>query len=276
MDFHLHTTVSDGLMTPLQVLEQSARVGSKHVSITDHDAVGAYRDPELMPKAKELGMELTVGIELDVADGELEMHVLGIGINANDPQLLGHLRTVQRQRRQRAEEQLVLINELLGEGTVTVSEALPDAVDTVMKPHIVRALLARDRFATYAEAKAWMKANVHSTVHVTRPTVIEGIELLKQAGGIAVLAHPGYYMRETNLQITPYLAKLKEMGLDGVEVHYPYALHDPRLFSAEQMAALRDELLETAKRLGLQTTRGSDCHKAEDFAKVYGAAVPAW
>ena len=253
MDYHLHTTVSDGLMHPLELLAQCARVGLQKISITDHDATGAYTS-EVLQETARLGIELTVGIELDVVDGPYELH----------------------QRRQRAEEELILINELLGPDSVRVEEALPPIVDTVMKPHIIRALLERGKFANYKDAKVWLKANVKTRATLYKPSIKEGIQLLHEAGGTAVLAHPGYYMHDYGINLAEYLERLAAWGLDGVETWYPYALHDPSLFTLAQQAALRDETVEIAARLKLLTTRGSDCHKVEDFDKVYGAALSQW
>ena len=105
-----------------------------------------------------------------------------------------------------------------------------------------------------------------------KPALGQAIALVHSAGAWAVLAHPGYYSRE-GLAVVARLAELKGLGLDGVEVDYPYHACSPDTFSAEAEVALVAELRAAASDLGLRTTRGSDCHTPSDFSRVYGSGT---
>ncbi len=273
-DFHLHTTRSDGLLDPLALVEAVARVGVQRFAITDHDAVGAYT-PEVLARVRELGMDLVTGIEMDVVDGPIELHLLGFGFDLGNAPLRAHLATVQAQRRRRGEDQLRVVQRVLGPDSITPEEAVPAHVDTVMKPHIIKALLSRKLFPDYKTAKKWLKENVPDDVELTKPTVAEGIRMLHEAGGTAVLAHPAYYCKDHGLDPVAYLEKLAALGLDGVEAAYPYARRDPALFTPEAQQALFETVSACAARLGLQTTRGSDSHSQDDVDRMYGDG-PDW
>jgi predicted metal-dependent phosphoesterase TrpH len=101
--------------------------------------------------------------------------------------------------------------------------------------------------------------------------VSEGIELIKGAGGRTALAHIGYYVREFSLNVRDYLKRLTALGLEGVEAYYPYSIRDPRLFTQADQQALQDEVLEAARELKLDLTRGSDCHFPGDFDTAYAS-----
>jgi predicted metal-dependent phosphoesterase TrpH len=130
-------------------------------------------------------------------------------------------------------------------------------------------ILDRGLFASYEEANAWYRKNVKSGVSVPKPGLSEAIALIRAAGGWTCLAHPGYYQRD-GLDVAARLPGLRELGLDGVELDYPYHACSPNLFDLEHERAFVSEIGAVASALGLRTTRGSDCHTAVDFEKVYG------
>jgi hypothetical protein len=270
-DFHLHTLVSDGELTPLEVVQKAAARGVRSLSITDHDTLGAYawEGGAVFAEAERLGLTLTVGMEIDADLDGLEVHLLGLELDSGDDGLRAHVAAIREARVLRARAELPIVNGLLGAGSLAEADVLSPGRETVMRPHFIRPLLARGRFATYREANAWFRAHVESGVAVPKPSLEEAIALVHAAGGVAVLAHPGYYQR-AGLPVAERLAVLRGLGLDGVELEYPYHSCSKDQFTVEQERAFVDELRAAGEALGMRFTRGSDCHTAADFDRVYG------
>ena len=101
------------------------------------------------------------------------------------------------------------------------------------------------------------------------PVLEDAIALVQGAGGWTALAHPGY-SDKAGYPVAERLAVLRGMGLDGIELDYPYHACSPHQWSREEEAAFIAEIRRTADAMGMRTTRGSDCHTAADFEKVYG------
>jgi len=272
-DLHLHSYVSDGTLDPAAVLTHAAAAGIQQLSIADHDSLGAYawEGGRVFGEARRLGLTLVVGLEMDAELAGVEVHLLGYDVQQGDNALTAHLARVTELRRERARREIEIVNRLLGGAAVSEAEILVPWRQTLMKAHFIHPLLEKGFFASYKAANAWYKQNVQAGVELTKPALGQAIELVHSAGGWAVLAHPGYYGRE-GLVIAPRLAELKNLGLDGVEVEYPYHACSPDAFSVETERALTEELRTVAGGLGLRTTRGSDCHTPADFARVYGIA----
>ena len=270
-DFHLHTLVSDGELTPLEVVQKAAARGVRSLSITDHDTLGAYawEGGAVFAEAERLGLTLTVGMEIDADLDGLEVHLLGLELDSGDDGLRAHVAAIREARVLRARAELPIVNGLLGAGSLAEADVLSPGRETVMRPHFIRPLLARGRFATYREANAWFRAHVESGVAVPKPSLEEAIALVHAAGGVSVLAHPGYYQR-AGLPVAERLAVLRGLGLDGVELEYPYHSCSKDQFTVEEEAALVAEIRAAGEALGMRFTRGSDCHTAADFDRVYG------
>src|SRR6185369_9010920 len=155
-DFHLHTLVSDGELSPTELLWQASQRGIQALSITDHDALGAYtwEDGIVFEEAKRLGLQLTVGIEMDADMDGIEVHLLGFDVSLDDAPLRQHLESVRVARHERARREIGIVNELLGEGSISADEVFTPGRETLMKPHFIHPLLDRGRFQTYEEANA--------------------------------------------------------------------------------------------------------------------------
>lgn len=271
-DLHLHTRVSDGQCDLLTMLNAAREAGLQRVSITDHDAVGAYRHfhPEPMSLARTMGLELITGIELDTDYQGREVHLLGYQIDIDDPALNAHLALTQGKRRQKVSLQIEAINAHFGRTIIDApSVILPDR-DTLMKPHLVHGLLQTGEWGTdYKAAQAWLTENIKVPVDVPKLPIAQAINLIHGAGGQAVLAHPGFLSVEQGLQLEPLLRELKVWGLDGVEVEYAYCGSSKSFPDPESEAAIISELRGLARQFGLFTTRGSDAHEPQrikDFA----------
>jgi 3',5'-nucleoside bisphosphate phosphatase len=270
-DFHLHTSASDGDLDPAALVALAASHGIEALAITDHDTLGAYRwkDGAVFEAARRVGVELTVGIELDVALDEREVHLLGHGLDLDARALGDHLESVREARHARARRELALVRERLGEDVLAEEDVFVPGRETLMRPHFIRPLLARGRFATYQEGRDWFHTQARSGVTVPKPAVADAIGMIHEAGGRAVLAHPGYCWKD-GFPVLERLPSLRALGLDGVELDYPYASSSPELFEDGDEGWFRGTLRARGEALGLHFTRGSDAHTSADLDRVYG------
>lgn len=266
-DYHIHTVVSDGYIIPDNIFVMAEKLGIGELSITDHDALGAYRHfhPDLVSHARTFGLSLITGIELDSQYRGVEVHILGYGIDLECASLNAYLSRTQELRRQRIREQIRHINTRLGPGTLDEETIFLPYRDTVMKPHLIHPLLERGLFSNYREAEKWIRREAPSSIQVPKPAAEEMIALIRQAGGYAVLAHPGYYIKEHEIQLSSMLADLLPAGLEGIEVEYPYRQTSPHFPGPAEERAMVGHVSELAAAHGLKMTRGSDAHRLAEM-----------
>jgi predicted metal-dependent phosphoesterase TrpH len=272
-DFHLHTSASDGELDPGALVAAAASHGVRALAITDHDTLAAYRwrDGAVFDEARRLGALLTVGIELDVVLGGREVHLLGLDLDLDSPALADHLAVVRAARRERARRELGLVRDRMGEDALAEEDVFAPGRDSLMRPHFIRPLVARGHFATYQDGREWFHENIRAGIPVPKPEMAEAIGMVHAAGGEAVLAHPGYYWKD-GFPILEELAALRALGLDGVELDYPYASSSPELFVDGDAERFTAALRVAGEALSLRFTRGSDAHGPADFDRVYGRA----
>ncbi len=252
-DLHLHTTYSDGVDTPEEVVEKAARAGLSVISITDHDNVEAF--PRSAAAAAKAGITLLPGIEMSAAFDGIEVHILGFLFDRENPELLGHLKIQQARRVERVHETV----KRLGKVGVFISakEVLELAGEgTVGRPHVARILHKRGYVSTPAEAfERYIGNNGPGFIpgSTVEPAAI--FSLIRQASGIPVLAHPIYLKRDELID------RFAKEGLEGVEVYH--SSHTPEVIRRYDAIAAR---------LGLIRTGGSDYHgEAHKEGVVIGA-----
>ncbi len=274
-DTHLHTVVSDGKMTPDDILLCAKELEIEEISITDHDAIGGYRnfgyDPVL--KAAEMGLSLIPGIEMDSFYLGVEIHVLGYGIDLENKELNDYLQGVQTLRKQRIREQIEQINRLYQREIIKEESIFLKERDALMNPHLIHPLLELGLFPGYREAARWVKDNAKSSVILPKPSTQEVIELIKRAGGLAYMAHPGYYIIEKGLDIDKALSQLIPHGLDGLEVEFPYFNTSPQFKLKEVEPQILERIDQAAHRYGLLKCRGSDSHTIEQL-RAFNSSSP--
>lgn len=258
VDLHSHSTASDGASAPVAVVETAARAGLAAVALTDHDTLAGVA--EAIDAGERLGVRVVAGVELSLMDGENEVHMLGLHIS-RIPALQDELESVRDSRRSRAEQIVARLN---GLGVpISVHAVLEQAGGgAIGRPHIARALIAGGWVRDQREAfDRYLGAGRPANVEKQRITVADGIRLIHQCGGLAIVAHPGADGRRERVE--PLVA----LGLDGLEVRHPG-------HSAEDM--LRIGAL--ADHFGLVKSGGSDWHGAANGLRVLGGMrVPeAW
>ena len=246
LDLHLHTTHSDGSLSPTDVLRLAHKASVTALAITDHDIVSGI--PEAITAGTELGIEIIPGVEISSSLGDSELHILGYCLRWQDPELNQRLAVLRESRHHRNPR---IIERLRSLGLdVTYEEVRVLAgTDSVGRPHIARLLMdkkyvtsAKDAFDRYlAEGRP---------AYVARklPKPADAIAWIRAAGGVAVLAHPTW-TKVSGEGLNTLLTTLKAEGLGGIEVHY-----------STHTARQTTEYLDLAKRLNLLITGGSDFH----------------
>ncbi|MCI0415255.1 PHP domain-containing protein [bacterium] len=263
-DFHMHTYLSDGSPSPVELVRACMELKLDEISITDHDSIGAY--PEVLEVARGSSLKVTPGAELDCTYGNLEIHMLGLNLDTQNEALNHHLSGIQAARKKRAQEQADAINRHYRR-TIVDLEKICSHCQTFMNPHLIHAMIDEGLFDEfhpadrYKRAQQWMKQNIQVDSVIEKPTAETMLKMIHKSGGIGVLAHPGYYLKD-GLDVRQMISDLKEMGMDGLEVTYPYFQEASREFPSLQHEREAIEILhELASQFELLETTGSDAHE---------------
>lgn len=247
IDLHTHTNFSDGTMKPAELVRYAKKRGLAAIAITDHDTVNGVG--EALEEGDNLGLEVVPGVEIDVVyDGEL--HILGYYIDIGSRRIKDKLEDMNSRRNKR---NVRLVRKLNGMGVdITLEEAMNEAQgDIVGRLHIAKALVRKGVVQSIPEAfDRFIGIGKPGYIEKEKLTPKQGIELIKSAGGIAVLAHPlliGLSMEK----LDKLLAELKGYGLGGIEAYYTSHTY-------EDMG----NLLRLAVKHGLAATGGTDFHGA--------------
>ncbi len=261
-DLHIHTIASDGEMTAEEIIDASARLGLKNISITDHDGVGAYKygAGKLIDRARSKGVDFITGTELDSEYMGVEVHILGYGIDVEHPVLKAHLKEIHPLRIKRIREIVKKVNAHFGEGFLKDEEIFPAGRETLMKPHVVRELLSKGKFDKYRDAAKWISEKCRSETIVPKFSPEKIISVILRSGGVPVLAHPAYYSGVNGVDLDEMIFEFSGMGLSGVEVHYDYHGLSPALFNMKDGSDICSFIGNITNKYGLFSTRGSDSH----------------
>lgn len=246
IDLHLHTTHSDGSLAPSEVLKLAKNAGVTALAITDHDITSAI--PEAMAAGQELGIEVIPGVEISSFDGRSELHILGYFLDWQDPVLNDRMTTLRASRHRRNP---LIIDRLRAAGLdVTYEEVRALAgTESVGRPHIAQLLMRKKYVSSAKEAfDRYLAEGRPAYVARELPVPAEAIAWIREANGLAVLAHPTW-VKDSGDGLASCVTALKEAGLDGVEVHY-----------STHSKSQTTSYLELAQRLNLLVTGGSDFH----------------
>ena len=253
IDLHIHSTASDGTLTPGEIIARACRLGLAAIALTDHDTVDGVHQIIQNDIPKELlfltGVELSTAAPPDFpCRGSL--HLLGYGFRADDPALALQLLKLQDARRNRNPQ---IISKLQALGIdITMEELTTDTPQQTGRPHIARLLMEKGIVATFDEAfERFIGNEAPAYVDKYRIQIHDAIRLIRQAGGIPVLAHPALIHPIGNWQLADLFAELQSLGLLGLEAYYP-----------EHSAAQTQQFLALAKQHGLLVTGGTDFHGA--------------
>lgn len=250
VDLHAHTTASDGLAAPAQLVAQALAADLTAVAVTDHDTVAgvaAARDA-----AAGTTLEVIAGVELSCGDDRREVHLLGLCLADLAP-MHEALEAARTLREARGEEMVARLNRL--DIPLTMEMVMAEAGEgNVGRPHVARALVAGGWVPTVREAfDRYLGDGRPACVDRPKLSLAEAIALVHRAGGVAVWAHP--QSEGTREKVMRYVA----LGLDGLEVRHPsHPAPD-----VERLARFCDEF-------GLVRSGGSDWHGEPDTWKPLG------
>ncbi|MCX5753783.1 MAG: PHP domain-containing protein [Candidatus Krumholzibacteria bacterium] len=244
-DLHLHSTYSDGTMSPEEIVSYASAIGLSAVSITDHDTVNAQA--EALDAGRRCGIDVVTGIEFSIEENGGSIHLLGYCLDHENRALAGSLEELAGSRVTRAEE---IVRKLEEHGvSIPFEDVLAEAGGgCVGRPHIARVLKRRGHVSSVSEAFARYISD-SAPCHVPKKVLPRGevVRLISGAGGVAVWAHPGWNIRRKDL-----VERLIASGVRGIEVWHPN--HTERM---------RKDILELARERGLVCTGGSDFHFIE-------------
>lgn len=252
IDLHIHTTASDGTLTPPEVISQALRSKLQAIAITDHDTLAGSK--QALQAGIPSPLNFLTGVEISAAApsfyaGSGSFHLLGYSIRLDDPALNHALEKLQQARKNRNP---AIIDRLNALGlAITLDEVCQEAGEGQLgRPHIAKMLVKKGFVESMNQAfDRYLGADGPAYVDKYRIECQKAIELILAAGGIPVLAHPGLLNCKTNKQFDKLITGLKEMGVKGIEVFYPeHTPEQTRLFA------------ELAQRHNLLLTGGTDFH----------------
>jgi len=252
-DLHLHTNHSDGYYSPAEILEKAHGQGISALAIVDHDEISALG--EAREHGERLGIEVLTGVELSVTFRNYDLHILGYCFDPRSSQLLEHLDLFRKERVSRARRMVEKLAEM----------GMPISFQAVMKkagqgsvgrPHIANVLVEDGFVSSFQEAfNKYIGNNKPAYVDKYKIDAVTAFGMIKSAGGVSVVAHPGIQLNDDDL------FELIKLGVEGIEVIHPKHNEERRAYYAEIAAA--NALLQTG---------GSDFHggyKGDDSIGKY-------
>ena len=240
-DLHLHSHFSDGTFAPEEIVALARKFGHAAIALTDHDSVEGC---ERMAAACETAqIEFITGAELTAEHADNELHILGYFIDPSNQRLLTELAKFQIVRQNRIRDMVARLNELNVPLKAEAVFALANC-RSPGRPHVARALVQAGHCKSHDQAfERFLKKGRPAWVPKAKMSALQAIELIHQAGGLAVMAHPG--LNRTD-EVIPDLV---DAGLDGIEC-----------FHTKHSNSTARHYLDMADHFKLLVTGGSDCH----------------
>ncbi len=251
VDLHCHTTASDGVLAPAQLVARAAKLALKVIAVTDHDSTEGIAEAQAAGRA--LGVEVIAGVEINTDVPRSEVHVLGYFVNPAHEELTVQLARIRDGRIGRARRMAEVLTEM--GAPVRFERILEIAGEgSVGRPHVAQALLEAGHVQSLSEAfEKYIGRNSPAYVERVKFTPAEACALIRRAGGVPVLAHPVFFDRygaiKPAFDIEALLPEMIAGGLLGLEVYYPG--YD---------AVTIEHLLGVARKHGLLVTGGTDFH----------------
>lgn len=246
IDLHLHSSASDGRLSPAELVRQAAQIGMDIIAMTDHDSVEGVA-PALEAARAYPSLKVVPGVEINTDVPHGEVHILGYFIDYNSTGLRDRLGLLQESRLGRARR---MVDKLHGLGlNVDWDRVLELAAGgAVGRPHVAQALLEAGYISDLREAfDRYIGREGPAYVERLKLSPMEAVKLVVEARGLPVLAHPADIPNLDNM-----LSRLSEVGLVGLEAYY-----------GEYPGETVRRLVGMARRYGLLTTGGSDFHGPE-------------
>lgn len=248
-DLHMHSTHSDGTLSPRQLVTTAIEKGLCAIAVTDHDTFSGVA--EAQAAGAEMGVRVISGVEISVEYGSKTVHMLGYCFDAGVEKLRTGLDQILAGRNARNVKIVRKLNEL--GMAVTLEEIEDEAGGTVVgRPHIANVLIRRGYVKERQEAfDKYLAKGAAAYEERLKFSPVDAVGMIRKAGGVAVLAHPKYVPLQPAEDIEAVVKTLVDAGLGGIECHY--STHTP-----EETA----RYLELAEKYNLIVTGGTDFHGA--------------
>lgn len=250
IDLHLHTTASDGVMSPSEIVRYAKAKGLQAIAITDHDTIEGLE--EGMLEGEKIAFEVIPGIEISATHSPGTMHLLGFFVDIHHPHLNERLKYLQKARSERNPKIIDKLNQLGID--ITYEEVLKaSGGGQVGRPHFANVLIEKKYVRSFQEAfERFLAKGAPAYVEKFRFTAKESLHFINEAKGVPVLAHPKTLGMNGYSELEKFLIQLIQDGLKGIEVYYP------------EHSALEIAQYKTfAERYGLLITGGTDYHGIE-------------
>ena len=272
-DLHSHTTASDGSLSANELLKLAAERGVDELAITDHDSVDSVA--EAIELSSNYGVSVVPGVEISAtwnSKGQDTVHIVGLQINHEHAGLQSFLKTIQDKRRDRAVEMGIRLEETGVKGAQPDIEYLVDSQPMVCRTHLAQYLRERGEVKNFGDAfKKYLAKGGKAYVKDEWFDLEDAVAMIRQAGGIPVLAHPTRYVMGSN-KLKRLIEQFKSFGGLGVETCYPN-IHPGQ----------KNLLADWSKQYGLYASQGSDFHSPDKpwallgkFAPLPEKVTPVW
>lgn len=261
IDFHFHSNCSDGALSPRAVVARAASHGATMLALTDHDQLAGLS--EARAAADELGVTFINGVEISVTWRELTVHIVGLNFDPRNAALINGLAHMANSRAARAQQMSDQLAEVGIHGMYESALALADGrVDLISRTHFARDLVARKKAANVrAVFMDYLVAGKPGYVEHTWANLTDAVDWIVNAGGVAVLAHPGRYMHSEADEIE-LLNEFKQAGGRALEV--VTGSHSKKQYK---------KYAQLAQDFDFLASKGSDFH-AQNESKMDVGKVP--
>lgn len=248
IDLHMHSTASDGTLSPTELMRFAAECGCNTVALTDHDTAAGVS--EARSEAHRLGIRFIAGIEVSSLWGGRSIHVVGLGIDDTNPVLTRKVREFEVSRTRRAAQIAEKLAALGIAGMLEKATAFAENKLNVSRVHFALALLEAGAVKKQQEAfDRYLGDGKPAYIMAPWPTVAEAVDLIHTAGGIAVMAHPGRYHFKNDWTVDELMKDFAAAGGEAVEV-----------ISGSQQPDFTPRCLAWAREYKLLVSTGSDFH----------------
>jgi predicted metal-dependent phosphoesterase TrpH len=265
IDLHTHSTYSDGSLSPKALVHLAHQHGARLMALTDHDTLDGLE--EGAEAAAALGILWWHGVEISVLWGKHTVHIVGLGVNPKDPSLKAHLAQLQELRWMRAQQMAESLDKHGIRGSLAGAlQHSGNSKNTISRTHFARFLINEGHASSMAQVfKKFLTEGKPGFVPTQWASLQEAVEWITQAGGYAVLAHPGRYDMKRSKLIT-LLDEFRRYGGCGMEVIS--SSHTPR--QTQELTILADQF-------SLMGSLGSDFHAPQETWRCVGKnpALPA-
>jgi predicted metal-dependent phosphoesterase TrpH len=250
VDLHLHTTASDGVKSPSEMVRYAKAKGLQAISITDHDTIEGLE--EGLKEGERIGFEVIPGIEISAEHSPGSMHLLGYFLDIHYPPLNERLEYLQKARGERNPRMVEKLNRLGVD--ITYEEVVrTSGGGQVGRPHFAQVLIEKRYVRNFQEAfDRYLKKGAPAYVDKFRFSPGEAIHFIHEAKGVAVLGHPNTLGLNGYMELENLVQSLIKEGLKGIEVYYPE-------HSSSEVAQYK----ALAEKYGLIVTGGTDYHGIE-------------